>query len=544
MTRGLTATRLALVTACLAGLALPSTSSASLSRGDLIVADARAFGGGALFEVDPVTGAESVLSSNTMPVNASSQLFDLPFTIATNAAGEIFVANTANLGGSCKNGCGGVIRVDPATGAESVLSSNAMAVNAASQYFGELTGIAVDPHGEILVTSWGGKLGDASIIRVNPTTGKETLLSDNQMPINASDGLFAYPQGVIANASGEIFVVDPLAFGEHGGGVIGVNPSTGRESEVSANTMPINAGSQFFHAPSQVALNAQGDLLVDDWCAPRRSCGGIIEVDPRTGKETEISSNELPINADSAYFSESTAAAVEEDGEIIEVQQAGLGGLCENGCGGLVTVNPANGKETELSANSLAVNSASEDYVEPFDVLVYGSATPPGPAGAHNGQEQPAPPAVDAPVPATPAASSSPPPGPLISGLAESHRSWSEHAGRRRRRSGRRAPTGTQFSFSLNEPAQVDLEFTHAVRGRRARGACASATHRRNPACTVTRPVGTLHLVGRAGLNTVSFDGRLSGTVTLPPGSYEVSASPTGPTGKSSPQKLTFRIDS
>jgi sugar lactone lactonase YvrE len=136
-------------------LAAPARSDAALVPGDLIVADALALGGGALIEVDPSTGAESVLSSNEMAVNSSNPLFNYPFTLAIDAAGNILVANTGNLGGSCSGGCGGVVEVNPTTGAESVLSSNAMPINAASQYFQQPTGITIDAQGDILVSDWG-----------------------------------------------------------------------------------------------------------------------------------------------------------------------------------------------------------------------------------------------------------------------------------------------------------------------------------------------------------------------------------------------------
>jgi len=515
-------------------LALPAASSATLARGDLIVADARAFGGGALLSVDPSTGAESLLSSNTMAVNATAQLYDLPFTLATNPAGEIFVANTANLGGSCNHGCGGVIKVNPETGAESVLSSNAMPVNATSQYFHELTGIAVDPHGNILVTDWGGKLGVAQVIRVDATTGKETLLSSNSMPVNASSELFAYPQGIIANGAGEIFVADPLAFGGHGGGIIGVNPVTGKESEVSSNAMAVNSASQLFHAASQMAFNSAGNLLVADWCQWSSSCGSVIEVDLKTGKESEEASNSMPVNALSEYFSEPAAVAVEESGTIVEVQEAGLGGSCEHGCGGLVSVDPATGQETELSANPMPANTGSELFVEPFDVTVYGY-TPSLTLGILGSPVSAG--GLGVPLPPTSA-----PPGPAAGGsrqrlaigaLAQSRRRWREPKKHHAVRGPRGTAAGTVFSFTLSQPAKVDLEFARLARGLRVHGACRAASranraNRRTRSCALSRGAGMTVLSGQAGRNTLTFSGRLSGGRRLAPGSYLVTVRAVG----------------
>src|SRR4051794_40439464 len=76
-----------------------AAASAALSPGQIVVVDARAFGPGCadvgapgcggLITVDPATGAERTLSSNAMPVNASSQLFDIPFTLALEANGDV-----------------------------------------------------------------------------------------------------------------------------------------------------------------------------------------------------------------------------------------------------------------------------------------------------------------------------------------------------------------------------------------------------------------------------------------------------------------------
>jgi hypothetical protein len=316
---------------------MPAQAGAALVNGDLLVADARALGGGAVIQVNPETGAETVLSSNEIAVNASHKLFAFPFTLAVSPAGRIFVANSGNLGGTCVAGCGGVIEVNPETGAESALSSNEMAINASSQYFDELTGITVDPEGNILVTSWDQAIRKGEVIEVNSETGKERLVSSNSMSVNASSEYFVYPQGIVTDAAGEIFVADAAGFGGHGG-VIEVNPATGKETEISANTMPVNASSQLFHAVSQLVFNQAGNLLIADWCPASQTCGGVIEVKPDTGKQTLVSSNGMPINVSSQLFKETASLAVQSNGRIVEVQENGLGGSCNTGtgCGGLV----------------------------------------------------------------------------------------------------------------------------------------------------------------------------------------------------------------
>ncbi len=498
-TRGRTAAVIGPLAACLAvALPAPARAGTTLTPGEIVVADARAFGGGALIAVDPTTGAETVISDNDMPVNADNQLFADPFVLTIDAAGDILVANTYNMGGSCSGGCGGVIRVDPATGAETVLSSNAMAINASSQYFNQPTGITIAPDGEILVADWGGTDGLGRVIGVDPTTGKEMLISSNAMPVNASSQYFDYAQGITTDAAGDIFVSDPMAFGT-GGGIIEVNPTTGKETELSANDMAVNASSQYFHSPSQITALPDGHLLVADWCETT-ACGAVVDVDPTTGKEALVSANSMPVNASSQYFDQPTAVAVDASDRIIEVQEAGLGGSCSGGCGGLVYVDPTTGAEQVLSANSLAVNADNQLYVEPFDaVVVPAAASPAAPSGGFGA-------GGGTGAGSTPGATNAL--APVISALAQSHSRWWERH-------------GTVFSFTLSQAAQVTLTFAR-VRGARA------------------TTVGALTLAARAGANTLAFHGRLSRSRLLRHGSYEVVVTAAGAAPRAGPLRFTI----
>ena len=84
---------------------------------------------------------------------------------------------------------------------------------------------------------------------------------------------------------------------------------------------------------------------------------------------------------------------------------------------------------------------------------------------------------------------------------------------------------GTTFSFSLNESAAVNLTFTQSVPGQRVHGRCVAPGHRHSgrQRCKRTLTLGSVALPGHAGLDKVRFQGRLSGTRTLKPGSYLVS---------------------
>ncbi len=87
------------------------------------------------------------------------------------------------------------------------------------------------------------------------------------------------------------------------------------------------------------------------------------------------------------------------------------------------------------------------------------------------------------------------------------------------------ARVGTTFTFQENEAASVALTFTHVLPGRRSAGRCIAPTHgnRGKPRCTRHLVVGNLGVPGHAGGNTIRFQGRISRTEKLAPGSYTVS---------------------
>jgi hypothetical protein len=108
-----------------------------------------------------------------------------------------------------------------------------------------------------------------------------------------------------------------------------------------------------------------------------------------------------------------------------------------------------------------------------------------------------------------------------------------------------KTPTGTTFSFSLNEQATVTFSFTQLVGGREGTHGCLARTHanvqRKGCSYDVTR--GTLSFTGQDGTNSVLFMGRVSHTKKLKPGRYTLVITATNTAGqKSAPQKLSFTI--
>jgi hypothetical protein len=156
--------------------------------------------------------------------------------------------------------------------------------------------------------------------------------------------------------------------------------------------------------------------------------------------------------------------------------------------------------------------------------------------------------AITAP-PAQPIPPSPPVPGntslPLV--LAQARQSttrWREGS-RVARISRAKTPTGTTFSFSLNEQAAVTFAFTRYVVGLKVGGGYVTQTegNRRRPPCRRTAVAGTLTFTGHSGANKVAFQGRISPAEKLAPGRYTLVIAATSAAGaRSAPQSLSFTI--
>jgi CSLREA domain-containing protein len=135
---------------------------------------------------------------------------------------------------------------------------------------------------------------------------------------------------------------------------------------------------------------------------------------------------------------------------------------------------------------------------------------------------------------------------PVLTGVGESNRRW--RVGARLAsfaRKAKRPPVGTRFSFTLNEAATVSFSFTQRVAGRKVRGKCVAQTtkNRHKPACKRTVVRGTLSFPAHVGTNRANFQGRISSTRKLKPGTYTVLITAKNSAGqRSSSARLSFTI--
>jgi hypothetical protein len=127
------------------------------------------------------------------------------------------------------------------------------------------------------------------------------------------------------------------------------------------------------------------------------------------------------------------------------------------------------------------------------------------------------------PTPHLPPGPAGPSRRPVLQNVRQSAARW-RGGDRLARISRSRAPTGTVFSFSLNEQATVKFSFARRA-GRR------------------TVPAGGLRFPGHGGTNRVAFQGRISPSKRLSPGRYTLAITATNSAGvRSVPRSLSFTI--
>jgi sugar lactone lactonase YvrE len=242
-------------------------------NGDLLVADAEAFGGtGGIIRLSSTTGAKITDYQGGNLVE--------PTAVAALSTGEILVVDQDAFpsGTQCddseppdevKFGCGAVIKIDPATKAQTRFDSGAA--------FWNPSGIAIAPDGSILVAdldapgpgaSAGG--GPGRVFRLSSAGAK---IAEYSIPGSVE------PSGVAVDSTGDMFVVDAVAFAGHGG-VFRLNSSGQKIREYFGGD---------FDEPTGIAIAWNGDILVADQDAGgafESGPGGVIRVNRDTAAQT------------------------------------------------------------------------------------------------------------------------------------------------------------------------------------------------------------------------------------------------------------------
>lgn len=130
-----------------------------------------------------------------------------------------------------------------------------------------------------------------------------------------------------------------------------------------------------------------------------------------------------------------------------------------------------------------------------------------------------------------------------VSGLRESHRVWRAGGNLATFAAKHSSPVGTTFVFTLDQAASVTLSFTRPGTGRTVGSRCAAVNERNRKQRKCTLVAGAITLAGHAGVNTVTFQGRVSPGKKLAAGSYTLVVTAVGANGQASkPQTIKFTI--
>ncbi len=322
----------------------PAVAAAQVGAGDVVVADPNAFGGpGGLIDVNPDSGAQIALSNNMI---STEQRFSDPSGVSFDpTSGSLIVADPEAFGGS-----GGLIRVDPNSGQQTELASNATSTQ---KLFVDPIGVARAASGTLYVTDRSAFGGSGGVIAVDPTSGQEKTVSSNASVPSGSAALFAHPHGIAIESSGTILIADPdspVPGSGPTGAIIAVDPQTGSQKLVTSNQ---TSQTDLFSDPFDVAVETPGTLLVANR-STEANANGVILVNRSSGQQYALSTD--------SSFVAPTAITINLDGQALVADSNAFGGG-----GGVIRVDPISGGRTLLSGDPTASIAL---FVDPSGIFV------------------------------------------------------------------------------------------------------------------------------------------------------------------------------
>jgi PKD domain len=476
---------------------------------------------GRIILVDPASGAQTIVSQG-------GELVD-PAGIAVARNGTLFVLENVGLGGNPRVPLGGrpaVIRIDPATGKQSVVTRD----DALCYPFG----IALEPSGGILVSDFGDlivggptqvdcvpndpQIFPGALYRVNPASGALSLLSINDATRGSTlRGVF----GVAVAPGGGIFAANQTSAQA---AVTAVDPANGVQTVVTPNSSSTDA----FELPQRPSVLPDGNLIVADYALNDQE-GGLVHVERSTGAARILRQGTLfnnPIGV-AVVVNRPPAATLNVGPPLVAGSQ-------------WVTFDASGSSDPEglplrytwdLNGDGSFESSSSG---APMARTRFDSSTTLTPrvrvTDPHGGT------AVAAA--AAPLVVDTLPP--VISAFRVSKRRIVTTAGRPRAALAK----ALRFRFRLSERARVRIAIQRALRGRRKGGRCVGPAKARRTArhCTRWRTLTVLRDNGAPGPNSIRF----SGTVRrrpLKPGRYRGLARATDVVGNvSPPRSARFRV--
>ncbi len=207
-----------------------------------------------IVEVDPATGAQSVLSSRG--------IFSTPLDLREAPNGTLYVVD------STAQKTGAVISVNASTGAQKLIASGGRIDRPlAIQY----------TNGDLFVADSGTKSHPKpNVVEINLRTHKQTLVTQK--------GSLLEPLAIQPGPGNTIYLADSLA--DTTGAIFQVNCQTGQQTLIATGG--------YLNQPVDMALDPQGDLIVVDGAGGGRAgLGNVVSINPKTGGQTLVSSGGL-----------------------------------------------------------------------------------------------------------------------------------------------------------------------------------------------------------------------------------------------------------
>lgn len=199
----------------------------------------------ALIRIDPAARARQVLTSGGF--------LNLPQGVTAAPNGDIYVAEFGlpRDQEEVPDLLAAVVRVDPATGEQTVVTAGGQLTNP--------TGIAFAPDGRLFVTDSGPLAGEGALFEIDLATGDQTRIA-------TSEGL-SRPFHLVFESNESLLVADRFE-NPPGGAVFRIALPSGEQSELPA--------SEVIDTPLGVAREADGSILVADF----RAGSTVFRLDP------------------------------------------------------------------------------------------------------------------------------------------------------------------------------------------------------------------------------------------------------------------------
>jgi len=219
-----------------------------------------------ILRADPATGGLTEISRN----GAQGDLFRHPYDIVVDRDGSLLVADMGAFATSTDHTADGrIIRVDPVTGVQSVVTQGNLLVDPA--------GLTLGRDGLIYVVENVGTLGTPSVVSVNPANGAQTLVTQG--------GQLCYPFGIAAEADGSLLVTNYGDFSDGTtvincvydfGALVRIDKDTHDQSIVSRNAPEWG---NLFRNPLGLTVEPSGRVLLVN----QNGATALVAVDPVTG---------------------------------------------------------------------------------------------------------------------------------------------------------------------------------------------------------------------------------------------------------------------